>query len=74
MLVKNFSCRDDDLWKQLYLSLVRPHLEFASSVCNPYRHGGISILDKVQRRASKIPTNLKDLPYEEDLRFWILDH
>ena len=32
MLVKNFTCRDVDLWKQLHISLVRPHLEFASSV------------------------------------------
>ena len=58
MLVKNFTCRDVDLWKQLYISLVRPHLEFASSVWNPYRQGDISILEKVQRRASKIPTRL----------------
>ena len=56
MLVKNFTCGDFDLWKQLYFSLVRPHLEFASSVWNPYRQGDISILEKVQRRASKIPT------------------
>ena len=39
MLVKNLNCRDVDLWKQLYISLVRPHLEFASSVWNPYRQG-----------------------------------
>ena len=36
MLVKNKTYRDVDLWKQLYISLVRPHLEFASSVLNPY--------------------------------------
>ena len=70
MLVKNFTCRDVDLWKQLYISLVRPHLEFASSVWNPYRQGDISILEKVQRRASKIPTRLKNLPYEERLKIW----
>ena len=31
--------------------------------------GDISTLEKVQRRASKIP-NLKDLPYEERLKIW----
>ena len=32
MLEKNFTCRDVDLCKKLYISLVRPHLEFAYSV------------------------------------------
>ena len=70
MLVKNFTCINVDLWKQLYISLVRPNLEFASSVRNPYYHTDISILEKVQRRASKIPFKLKNLPYEERLKIW----
>ena len=70
MLVKIFTCHNVDLWKQLYISLVRPHLEFAFSVWNPYRQGEISILEKVQRRASKIPTRLRDLRYEENLQKW----
>ena len=47
-------------------------LELASSIWNPYGQGEISILEKVQRRASKIPTKLKDLLYEERLK--ILHH
>ena len=70
MLVKNFNCRNVDLWKQLYISLVRRHLEFKFSLCNPYPHGDISILEKVQRRASKIPTKLKNLSYEDRLKIW----
>ena len=70
MLVKNFACRDVDLSKQLYISLVRPHLEFASSVWNSYLQGDISTLEKAQRRASKIPSYLKDLLYEKRLKFW----
>ena len=70
MLVKNFACRDVDLSKQLYISLVRPHLEFASSVWNSYLQGDISTLEKVQRRASKIPTSLENLPFEERLKIW----
>ena len=35
---------------------------------NPYRQDDINILEKVQRRASKIPTKLKDLVYKERLK------
>ena len=48
MFVNNFTFRDVDFWKQLYINLVRPHLEFVSSVWNPDRPGDISILEKVQ--------------------------
>ena len=42
MLVKNFTCRDVDLWKQLNISLVRPHRECTSSVLNPSHQGDIN--------------------------------
>ena len=70
MLVTYFTCRDVDLWKQLYISLVRLHLEFASSVWNLSLQGDISVLEKVKRHASIIPSSLKDLPYEERLKIW----
>jgi ribonuclease P/MRP protein subunit RPP40 len=65
MLVRTFTCRDAGLWKQLYTSLVRPHLEFASTVWNPYLSGGIKTLEKVQERATRIPKSFKDMAYEE---------
>ena len=68
MLVKNACAFGDiDFWKQVYIGLVRPHLEFASSFYNPYLQIDISTLGRVQRHASKIPTSLKDLQYEERL-------
>jgi len=53
------------LWKQLYITYVRPHLEFAVAVWNPYHLKDINALEKVQRRATKIPWTLKNLPYEQ---------
>jgi hypothetical protein len=35
MLKNAFVCRDVDLWKNMYVSLVRPHLEYAVSVWKP---------------------------------------
>jgi ribonuclease P/MRP protein subunit RPP40 len=65
MLKRTFTCRDEKLWKNLYVSLVRPHLEFASTVWNPYLSGDIKALEKVQERALRIPSSFKDLSYEK---------
>jgi hypothetical protein len=60
MFKRTFTC-DEKLWKSLYVLLVRTHLEFASTVWNPYLTGDIKALEKVQKRASRIPSSFKDL-------------
>ena len=67
-LLKTFMSRDASLWRLLYISLVRPHLEFASTVWNPYLKGDIEALEKVQRRATRIPASMRTLEYEERLK------
>ena len=70
MLLKTFTSRDMNLWKLLYVSLVRPHLEFASTVWNPYLAGDIETLEKVQRRATRIPPEMRSFEYEDRLTMW----
>ena len=36
MLKRTFEIRDPGTWKDLYVSLVRPHLEYSVEAFNPY--------------------------------------
>ena len=54
LLKKAFTTRDRALWKQLYMTYVRPHLEFAVSAWCPYQVSDIKAIERVQQRATKI--------------------
>ena len=69
-LKKAFVCRDSGLWKNLYTSLVRPHLEYAVQVWSPTREMDIDSIEKVQARATKIPTSMRNIGYEAMLKKW----
>ena len=52
----------------LYKTLVRTHLDYASSVWAPYKTKDMEILENVQRRCTRLLPYLKDLSYEDHLR------
>ena len=68
MLKRTFSSRDTNLWAKLYRSLVRPYLDYASQVWNPSLEKESEIIEKVQRRATKIPKDCKYLNYDQRLQ------
>ena len=47
---------------------MRPHLEYGQNVWSPFLICEQTSLEKVQRRATKLLPNLKNLPYEERLK------
>ena len=48
----------------LYKTIVRPHLEYCIQAWRPYRKKDIDILERVQRRATKMIQKLRNISYE----------
>ena len=67
IIKRNFKYMDEQTFLNLYKTLVRSHLEYASSVWCPYKKGMIDKLEKIQRRATKMITKIKHNPYSERL-------
>ena len=63
-----FTFKDKELMKQLYTSMVRPHLEYAVQSWSPYLKKDIYALEQIQRRATRIIPEISHLPYEDRLK------
>ena len=64
---RNFSFKNKDVILPLYISLVRPNLEYAVQFCSPHHAEDIAKLEAVQRRATKMITSLRNKSYDERL-------
>ena len=65
MIRRNISYKDKSLIVTLYKAIVRPHLEYCIHAWSPYLRKDIYMLEKIQRRATKLIPGLRDLRYEE---------
>jgi len=60
--------REKSIILNLYKTLVRPHLEYCVQVWNPHLQKDKDILEKVQRRATRMIRGIGRLTYEERLK------
>ena len=60
--------KEKSLIVPLYKAIVRPHLEYCIQAWSPYIRKNIDMLDKIQRRATKLIPGLRDLTYAERLK------
>ena len=65
---RKFEYLDNHSFLRLYTALVRTHLEFTNVVWHPYLRKDIESIKRVQMRATKLVSNVKDLPYETRLK------
>ena len=68
LVKRNFCHLSKDIVIGLYKQLVRPHLEYAIQAWSPFYEKDKFILEQVQRRATRLISCLKHLPYEDRLR------
>jgi len=57
-----------DSFNVIYKGYIRPHLEFCIQAWSPFLAKDKLLLEKVQRRATKLVCGLKNKSYEERLR------
>ena len=63
-----YNYKEKSLIIPLYKAIVRPHLEYCIQAWNPHLRKDVDMLEKIQRRATKLIPELRDLTYEERLK------
>ena len=66
-LFRGFTTRNISILRKAYVTYVRPILDYASNVWNPYLLKHINAIEKVQRRFTKRIPSLQHHSYEERL-------
>ena len=68
LIRRSFSHLDGKMFKKLFITFVRPHLEYAQAVWQPHLVKHKKIIENVQIRATKLVDGLKELSYEDRLK------
>ena len=68
MIKRNVKSRNKEVIVKLYKGLVRPLLEYSIQAWRPYKKGDIKVLERVQKRATKMIIGLRNKSYDERLK------
>ena len=67
LIRRSFTYLDKDMFRTLFTTIVRPHLEYGAPIWNPHSKRLIDLIENVQRRASKMIPGLSQLTYQQRL-------
>ena len=62
-----FNYMDEEMLRELIVSMIRPRMEYAAVVWSPHLKKHINKIERVQRMATKMIPELRELTYEERL-------
>ena len=68
LIRRTFSYLDGSLFKKLFTTFVRPHLEYEQVIWAPHLKKYITILENMQRRATKLVDGFHHMSYSERLK------
>ncbi len=67
-LRRGFAVLTPEIFRPLYLALVRPILEYGQQASSPYLRRDIALMERKQRLATCMAKGMRELPYEDRLR------
>ena len=67
MITRNIKCKNAANIMRLYKSLLLPRLEYCIQAWRPYLNKDIEVLERVQKRATKMVYGCGDLNYKDTL-------
>ncbi len=68
LLRRGFAVLTPEIFRSLYLALVRPILRYSQQAHSPYLRRGIALLARTQRLVTGMVKGMRELPYEDRLR------
>ena len=69
VIKRTFTFKSKSIFLKLYKALVRSHLEYGNVIWNPHLKRQSIQIERVQRRATKLVPECKDMSYEERLKY-----
>jgi hypothetical protein len=69
LIKRSFTYLDKDTFLKLYKAFVRPHLEYANVIWYPFLKRQSLQIEAVQRRATKLLNECKDMSYNDRLNY-----
>ena len=67
LIMRTITYKEKQLIVPMYKAIIIPHLEYCIQAWRPYRKKDIDKLERIQRRATTIIPELRDLSYENRL-------
>ena len=68
LIKRSFSVKDKITLPSLYISMVQALLEYGNIVLEPHFKGDMKVIERVQKRSTRMIPALKDLHYTERLK------